>query len=147
MKKGYVKSMEDAFTNYLADGMPIHEYRYSPEIEDLVKMVGELGGLLIWAHPFQGTKNSIDKLKKVADRLESAGIAGIEMHYDYSYYTKVKKEFIEQGTPILEELIKKNNYLVTCGGDFHDDDPPKGVFGELMLEEKHWLRFLKRLNI
>ena len=81
--------------------------------EELYKLVKKHNGILIQAHPFRGNKNNL---------LDLNYLDGIEINCHPLY----------EGTHINEliSIAKKNNFIVTCGGDYHADThrPKCGVY-------------------
>ena len=71
---------------------------------DLYQLVHEYGGILVQAHPFRGGKNVL---------LDLRYLDGVEVNCHPLY----------DGTHIEEmvEIARKNNLLITCGGDYHAD--------------------------
>ena len=144
VKKGLVKSFEEAFDKFIADGKPLHVSRFSLEFSQWIEQVSELGGMIVWAHPFEGYKDNFEEFMKFANIVTNSPIAGIERIYNYEGKYKVSKEFQEKGNEYLDKIIQQNNYLITAGGDFHGN---VGLLGELSLDEEHVQRFLLKLNL
>lgn len=144
ISKGYVNDFSEAFDKYLADGKPIHVYRFTLEIDEWVKQIKKLNGLVIWAHPFYGHDENMDSFKKISSIMEEAKIDGIEKIYDYKGKYDVSQKFIAECNLDLMKLIKQNNWIVTAGGDFHGN---VGKLGNLDLSEDNWNIFLDKLGI
>lgn len=80
----------------------------NPEIFDktqkeLYSLVKSYGGILIQAHPFRNGTTVLD-----TDYLD-----GVEINCHPLYGNSYSKE--------LQEIAKKDNLIITCGGDYHAD--------------------------
>jgi predicted metal-dependent phosphoesterase TrpH len=139
MKKGLVHSFEEAFDSYIADGKPLHVSRFSLEFSEWIEQVTELGGIIIWAHPFEGYDDNFEEFLKYADYVTSFPIAGVERIYNYEGKYKVSKDFQIKGNKYLDKIITEKNYVITAGGDFHGN---VGLLGELSLQEEDYKKFL-----
>lgn len=144
VKKGIIDSFDEAFDNYIADGKPLHVSRFSLEFSEWIDQVSELGGIMIWAHPFEGYHGNFDEFVEFADYITSFPIAGIERIYNYKGKYKVSDEFQIRGNEYLDKKIEENDFLITAGGDFHGN---VGLLGELSLPEEQVERFLAKLNL
>ncbi|OLS19836.1 MAG: hypothetical protein HeimC2_39570 [Candidatus Heimdallarchaeota archaeon LC_2] len=143
VKKGYVETFEEAFDNFIADGKPLYISRFSLEFSEWIEQVSELEGIIVWAHPFEGYQDNFEEFLEYANHVTKFPIAGIERIYNYEGKYNVSKEFQAKGNEYLDKIIKKNNYLITAGGDFHGN---VGLLGELDLSKEHVQNFLLRLN-
>lgn len=117
INKGYVASVSEAFIRYLStDKIKQIKTEYA-ELEDVLAIVHNAGGVLSIAHP--GPLYSQNEMKEML----KYPFDGIEcIHPSHSY--KVQKMFLD--------MAKSNNLLVTGGSDFHgtgksEYDPYLGV--------------------
>ncbi len=120
MKKGYVKSIREAFEKYLADGKPafVRKDKLSPE--ECITAIGQAGGVPVLAHPiFLGL--SWTKLDELVARLVKAGLKGIETYY---------VENTGDDTGNLLRIAIKHNIIPTGGSDFHGSYKPDIEIGE-----------------
>ena len=80
--------------------------------EELYRIVKNVGGIVVQAHPFRGKKNLLDP--RFLDGVE------INCHPLYG-----KSDFSDMLT-----FAKENNLILTCGGDYHADTyrPKCGVY-------------------
>ncbi len=104
LDKGYVSSMEEAFTKYLGkNGIAyVNPPRISPE--EAVDIIKEYHGVPVLAHP--GLYND----SELVERLIRYGISGIEVfHPDHD--EKLEKYYYD--------LAVKHKLLITGGSDFH----------------------------
>lgn len=117
INKGYVASVSEAFIRYLStDKINQIKTEYA-ELEEVLEIVHNAGGVLSVAHPGPlYTQNEMKELLKYP-------FDGIEcIHPSHSY--KVQKMFLD--------IAKSNNLLITGGSDFHGSgkseyDPYLGV--------------------
>jgi 3',5'-nucleoside bisphosphate phosphatase len=105
LEAGYVKAMPEAFEKWLAYGGPGDVPRDKLSPEDAIKLIHEVDGLAIVAHPFEG-KNIVEQLPG----LTAAGLDGVE-----TYYQSHGPEEVQELLGICERL----NILPTGGSDFH----------------------------
>lgn len=138
VRKGYVKTIDEAFAKFLNRGKPAYLDRYRPSVPEATAMIRSMGGVSILAHPGLLRFNSTtDLLKFHILRLQSQGIEGIETHYP-SHSRSVKLH--------LTIIAQKLNLLESGGSDFHgcfksnrlgfgtDDQPITGDFLGPLLE-------------
>lgn len=115
IEKRYVKSMSEAFEKYLNIDAPAYVERYKIEIDEIINLIKEIGGVSILAHP------GLIKDRTIIDYCISKGINGIECIYPR--HTNEDFEF-------LLNTAKKNNLIVTGGSDFHGDRTKDILLGE-----------------
>ena len=102
--KGYVGNAHEAFLRYLSfDQLGELETGY-PDIERAIKMVKEVGGAAILAHP--GKLYSEENIWE----LIGSGLDGLECIHP-SHNWKLQKHYTE--------IAEKNSLLLTGGSDFH----------------------------
>jgi len=143
VKKGYVDSFEEAFDKYVADGKALYVSRLTLKFEDWIQQVQDLGGILVWAHPFEGYHDNFDEFMKFAEYITRFPITGIERVYNYEGKYRISKDFEKMGNQYLDKVIAEKNFIITAGGDFHGN---VGFLGELDLPEKNCIQFLKQLK-
>ena len=103
-EEGFVNSYYEAFTKYIGDGKPAFIKKPNPSLEEVIKMISEVGGLSFIAHPSKFVRDEM--LTEVINE----GIDGIEIiHPSHS------KEDVKYFSAAAAE-----NFLLTSGGsDFH----------------------------
>lgn len=85
-------------------------------IDDVVRMVHQANGKVIWAHPFEilNFASKVDlnenQVAFIVARLKEKNIDGIEVYYEA--YSKERRVF-------LESISKKYQLIKSCGTDFH----------------------------
>jgi len=109
MAKGYVQSAKEAFDRYLAQGAAAYVPRELPEPAEAIAWIRAACGIPVLAHP-TWVNESAEGLYKLCDKLKSAGLGGIEVHYS-THKPQQTSEYLS--------LAKRLNLLVTGGSDFH----------------------------
>lgn len=114
MKKGYVGSVQEAFTKYLREGMPCYAAGDVFTVQETIDLIHQANGLAVLAHPHLIENRGLLKslLKMNFDGLEG-------------YYAKIpatdEKEWID--------IAQKKGWLITGGSDFHGAIKPKIPLG------------------
>ncbi len=139
IKKGYVRSKQDAFDRYLAKGAAAYSERYRLLPEDAIRLIAEAGGIASLAHPALCGLTSTD-LHALVARLAAAGLAGIEVYYTGHGDAQVL-EFL--GT------AQEFGLIATGGSDFHGEMSPNiqigSAYGSLCVPDELFDGLLKRL--
>ncbi len=121
MKKGYVKSIQEAFQNYLGDGKPCYIAGSPFSVEETLDVIHQANGLAIIAHP-----HLIDKSDILRDLL-SMNFDGIEGYYARFPQTKNERWL---------KIAAKKNWIITGGSDFHGDIKPEQPLGSSWVNEQ-----------
>ena len=115
VKRGVVSDTDEAFARYLGNDGPVYVKKKEMTPEEAIRLVGELGGLAVFAHP--GTS----RLDERIGEFKEAGLAAVEVwhpkhnHADQKHYAN---------------LAKKRGLLPAGGSDFHGpgrSETPLGV--------------------
>jgi predicted metal-dependent phosphoesterase TrpH len=113
LERGYISSLQEAFTKYIGRNGPAYVERKKLNPIEAVKLVINAGGLPVLAHPAD-----IEPLEPFILELKRAGMVGIEIYYN-GYASKTINQ--------LKRLAEKHN-LVACGGsDYHGLDESIGA--------------------
>ena len=104
VKRGYVKTVREAFDKYLAAGRPGHVPRKKLTPEDAVRLIRRAGGVPVFAHPGLAGRDEL------IPGLIAAGLMGIEC-----YYT----EHSAQQRATYLQICKDHDLVATGGSDFH----------------------------
>ncbi len=115
VKKGYVKSAEEAFERFLGYGKPAYFPKNKLSPEEGIRKISEAGGLPVLAHPIY-LYFSLKQLDELLAELVLYGLKGIEAYY-------VDNTGDDTGNTL--RLAIKHNLLVTGGSDFHGSFKPK----------------------
>jgi predicted metal-dependent phosphoesterase TrpH len=115
MKKGYVRSTDEAFRRYLAESAPSYVERDSPEIGEAIREVAKGGGISVLAHPVRlGFRHPEEEERFIAG-LKELGLRGIEVwHSDHNAADTARYFAISQRLGLLR----------SGGTDFHGGNKP-----------------------
>lgn len=114
LKKGYVKSMPEAFDRYVGDHAPCFLPREKVTPSQAVSLIRRAGGIPILAHPilYHMSKERLDKLVRT---LKADGLVGIEAIYS-TYNASEERQ--------IRELANRYHLLISGGSDFHGTTKP-----------------------
>jgi len=113
MEKGYVKTTNEAFERYLANGGPAYVSREKLTPEDAIAMLTAAGGVAVVAHPqYIGARGEVSPALRDQhlERLAAAGVVGMEV-----YYKANPPELVAELRAVAERL----NLLPLGGSDYH----------------------------
>ena len=111
VKQGYAKDIYEAFGKYLIAGKPAYVPKYRLTPENAIKMITDVGGIPVLAHPYFGSHVNREFIGKLAE----SGLLGIEV-----WHSKHSQNVTENFTRLAYEL----GLLITGGSDCH------GPFGD-----------------
>jgi len=114
VKKGHVRSVQEAFDRYLKDGGSAYVPRVLPDAFEVIRWIREARGVPVLAHP-QWVKPKNLPLTTVCGTLKGAGLLGIEVFYS----THTKRQISE-----YLEISRTLDLLITGGSDFHGSAKP-----------------------
>lgn len=114
-ERGYVDSVSQAFKEYLGMNKPAYVERYKIEVSQVIKLIKDLGGVSILAHP------GLIRDKKIIDYCIDQGINGLEGIYP-QHSNEDFKYFLEKA--------RERDLILTGGSDFHGDRYEKLLLGE-----------------
>lgn len=114
LKKGYTKSVKEAFERYIGDRGPCFIPREKITPEDGVKLILSAKGIPVLAHPLLYGMGK-ERLQLLVERLKAVGLEAIEA----VYCTNTPSEEVQ-----MRELAKKNSLLISGGSDFHGSAKP-----------------------
>lgn len=111
LEKGYVKSVQQAFDDYLDSSAKGYVDREEPQFADAVGRIRRASGIASLAHPIRVKGNITTMLPELCN----AGLNAIEAyHTDHS----------RQDTQLYLDLAERHGLLVTGGSDFHGSVKP-----------------------
>lgn len=111
LRKGYVRSIGEAFAVYLGEGGKAYVPLEKISLEEAIARVAAAGGLACLAHPGRLPWN----LREHLNELCAMGLAGLEAY---------SSEHTGEQTEMYLELARSWNLLVTGGSDFHGAGKP-----------------------
>ncbi len=108
--RGYVTSIDEAFSRYLKKGAVayVEKFRLSPE--EAISVIRRAGGLAALAHPFTLKIDKPANLTFLVSDLREMGLEGIEVFYP---------DHTEEMTVLYQSLAKSLGLVCTGGSDFH----------------------------
>lgn len=114
MNHGVVRSMPQAFDEYLAKDGKAYVGRFAYSARDAIAFVNAAGGIAVLAHPIQVDK-TLCVLNSLLPVLKGYGLEGIE-----TYYPSQKKKMQKR----IRKFATANDLLLTGGSDYHGDIRP-----------------------
>ena len=120
IRKGYVKTMKEAFQNFLAEGKPCYVRNDSMSVEETIDTIHRANGLAVIAHP------QLIRNKSIVNELLKMNFDGIEV-----FYAKLPREDEKQWA----DIANKKNWLMTGGSDFHGNVKPDIPLGSSWVDE------------
>lgn len=108
---GAVRDREEAFDRYLSPGRPAYVARYAADLESMIGLVRDAGGVTVVAHPWGRGSRRVLTGDALA-RLTEAGLAGIEVdHNDHSPADRAE----------LAAITGQLRLVRTGGSDYHGE--------------------------
>ena len=106
---GVVRDREEAFARWLGHGRPAYVRRYAAPLLDMIRIVGEAGGVSVVAHPWgRYGPGQIDE--ETLAGLHAAGLSGIEVdHQDHDEATRER----------LRAIARNLDLVATGSSDHH----------------------------
>ncbi|MDY6792810.1 MAG: PHP domain-containing protein [Thermodesulfobacteriota bacterium] len=119
LKRGFVKTIDEAFNKYIAQGKPAYVDKYRVDCEKAIEMILNAGGIPVLAHPILLglDKNETQNLFVL---LKDMGLKGVE-----TYYPENPPEM----SAFYIELAQRYGFLQTGGTDFHGSLKPNIQMG------------------
>lgn len=109
LKKGYVRTVNEAFDKWLGNGKPCFVASHKKTPEEIVDLIAKYGGKSVLAHP--GRLKFLAQEGFVRD-LKERGLYGIEVHYSTHSSEEVR---------YYNSLARKYGLIATVGSDFHGE--------------------------
>jgi predicted metal-dependent phosphoesterase TrpH len=132
MKKGVVRTVNEAFERFLADDSPAHVPAGEMTPAEASAFIVRHGGVAVLAHP--GFLKDDATVLRVLDLAPQ--IRGIEVFHRYASATRHLRYL---------DIARRRDLLVTGGSDFHGDrDPRNAGLGSMIYPDIYWKGFEKR---
>jgi hypothetical protein len=124
VNRGYVSSIDQAFSLYLKKGAVayVEKFRFPPE--EAIAIIRRAGGISVLAHPFTLGMAKPDELSQVVRELREMGLEGIEVFYP---------NHTEEMAVIYEDVAKSLGLICTGGSDFHGNFRNHSYLGDTIL--------------
>lgn len=132
VEKGYAKSIQGAFDEYLDESAKAYVYRDEVPTEQAIAKVVSAGGVACMAHPIRVAKNNWDTLNTWVGELAAHGMKAIEVyHSDHS----------PENVAYYKQLAARYGLVMSGGSDFHGGNKPNiqlgtGLHGNLHIGDK-----------
>ena len=110
IKKGFVRTVDEAFDGYLGFNKPAYVDKYRLDCQEAIEMIKEAGGAPVLAHPFLLRIPDNSSLESLVATLKEMGLQGIEV-----YYPEHSSEDVE----FYSRLALSHDLVITGGTDFH----------------------------
>jgi hypothetical protein len=120
IKKGVVKTMDDAFDRYLGNGKPAYVDKFRIEFNQAIGLINAAGGIPVLAHPCLLEVESVEQLDDLLQEMMSMGLKGLEVYYP---------QHSPEQTRQYADLAARHRLLMTGGTDFHGDIQPEIQLG------------------
>jgi predicted metal-dependent phosphoesterase TrpH len=114
VKKGFVKSINEAFNKYLAQDKPAYVDKYRVDCSRAIEIILDAGGIPVLAHPILLNLDKNETIDLFA-LLKDMGLKGVEV-----YYPEHPPDMIA----FYSKLAQRYGLLKTGGTDFHGSLKP-----------------------
>ena len=127
---GHVRSVQEAFDKYLAEGQPAYFGRIGASPVDVVRIIRNAGGLASLAHPGPLGRDEL------VEPLVEAGLAAVECFHS-EHTAAITAKYLD--------LARRFDLAVTGGSDFHGVGAHRSEFlGKVSLPREHFEVFAAR---
>lgn len=120
LEAGHIQSIEEAFERFIGRDGPAYFEGFRLEPVDAVRLIHQVGGLAVWAHPLELDGRD---WQAFLPPVLAAGIDGLEAYYSRDYGPEPAR--------LLHEACTEHGLVPTVGSDFHGfagmDRPPGSV--------------------
>lgn len=131
VQKGYVKSVDEAFDQYLGNDQPCYVARKCVSLQEAVTAIHQCHGLAVIAHPWQYVNHDLENYLLEAI---NSGIDGIEaLHSGHSAAQR----------NVLIDICHKYHKKITGGSDFHGMVKPDVTLGISQVDDIYKLELNK----
>jgi len=120
MRKGVVRSIQEAFDRFLRKGAPAYVEKVKLSPAEAIGAIITAGGVPVLAHPYSLKLDDPEILGHTLRDLVDLGLQGIEVYYP---------EHTREQTDLYRDLAARFNLAVTGGTDFHGANKPTAKLG------------------
>jgi len=110
VRKGIVRTIDEAFDRYLGNGKPAYVDKFRIESSQAIELINGAGGIPVLAHPCLLELESDQQLDEILREMMSMGLKGLEVYFS---------EHSPEQTRRYAELAQRCDLLMTGGTDFH----------------------------
>jgi len=115
IKKGYARSIDEAFNIYLGKGKPAYVDKFRLSSPEAIALIRDAGGVPVLAHPVLLETRSNEILENLVVALQEMGLMGIEVYYPSHSPDRVES---------YRKIAQKLGLMMTGGTDFHGNLKP-----------------------
>jgi predicted metal-dependent phosphoesterase TrpH len=115
VKKGYVRSIQEAFDRLLKKGAPAYVEKARLSSRDAIELIHGAGGVAVLAHPYELKLSSYEAADELVAELAALGLDGIEAIYSRHSPDQRSR---------YSEIALRHNLLITGGSDYHGSYKP-----------------------
>nr|MBL0715972.1 PHP domain-containing protein [Desulfobacterales bacterium] len=127
VKKGVVRTFEEAFEHYLGIGRPAYADKHRIACEEAIRLISNGGGVPVLAHPALVAPQGVWSLKELICELKECGLKGIEAFYPEHTAKQTatylawadQYDLVATGGTDFHGAIKPGIEMGIAGGDFH----------------------------
>lgn len=130
IKKGYVKTIQEAFEKFLGDDCPCFVQGNSFTVDETIDTIHSAKGLAVIAHPH------LIKNTSILNKLLTKDFDGVECFYG---------NFQAQANTRWLKIAKHRNWVITGGSDFHGTAKPTLNLGRSWIGQEHFQALLDRI--
>lgn len=116
VKKGIVKTIDEAFERYLGNGKPAYADKCRIETSQAIELINIAGGVPVLAHPCLLELETDEQLDEIVQEMIAMGLKGIEVYFPQHSAAQTQR---------YAELARRYDLLMTGGTDFHGDIQPE----------------------
>jgi len=110
MKKGFVRSIQEAFERWIGTGKPAYVEKYAPDCQQVIGTIRSAGGISVLAHPGLLNIKDENEFRHLMQKLKAMSLRGLE-----AYYSKHSPKLIAY----YADFAREHGLLITGGSDFH----------------------------
>lgn len=120
IQKGYAKSIDDAFDNFLGKGNAAYVDKFRLDSSQAIELINHANGIPVLAHPYLLDFKNSQVLETLIETLAHMGLKGLEVYYPTHSPDHVV---------LYKNLAKRYRLIVTGGTDFHGKLKPEIQIG------------------
>lgn len=110
IRKGYVKTFDEAFDRFIGAGKPAYVDKYRIGCERAIQLIRHAGGIAVLAHPGLLRLEGGLSFEKLIRGLKAMGLGGIEAYYP---------EHTPEQTALYRITAERFGLVMTGGTDYH----------------------------
>jgi predicted metal-dependent phosphoesterase TrpH len=116
IKRGVVRSFDEAFYNYIGTHCPAYVRKYELKPKEAIDLIHDAGGLAILAHPLVGRQGEAEIME-----LLDSGLDGMEFRHPRQSPEDSEK---------IRRIAEARGILITGGSDYHGEKRGPCTLGE-----------------